>query len=261
MIAKFLLAFAAGVAASAAVVAPRLAPPAEPTTHGEWVTVPGASGSGTLRAYVAYPETKAPAPAVVVIHEIFGLTEWEPTVADRLAKLGYVAIAPDLLSPRWGQSPAADSARKLIAQLVPADIDRDLGAAIAYLEQQPGVQRGAIGTIGFCWGGRQSFRYATVNPRLKGVVVCYGDAPDSTAMANIQAKVLGVYGENDARINAALPQVEARMQALGKSYKYRIYGGTGHGFLKPGRQGYGTPAVDEAWAAIDAFYKGSLTAK
>jgi carboxymethylenebutenolidase len=227
------------------------------TTHGEWVKIP--RGRDSIRAYVAYPERSAPAPAVIVIHEIFGLTEWEPTVADRLAAAGFVAIAPDLLSSRFGMTPAAtDSGRKLVAQLEPERVTADLDAVYAYVDSLPSVRRGDIGTIGFCWGGGQSFRYATNNPRLKAAVVCYGPAPDSAALARIQAPVLGIYGENDARINAALPDVERQMSALGKSFEKEIYDSTGHGFLKPGRQGYGTPAVDEAWRRITEFYREKL---
>jgi carboxymethylenebutenolidase len=227
------------------------------TTHGEWVGIP--RGADTIRAYVAYPERSSRAPAVIVIHEIFGLTEWEPTVADRLAGAGFVAIAPDLLSSRFGRTPAAsDSGRKLVGQLEPERVTADLDAVYAYVDSLPSVRKGDIGTIGFCWGGGQSFRYATNNPRLKAAVVCYGPAPDSTALAGIQAPVLGIYGENDARINAALPDVERQMAALGKSFEKEIYDSTGHGFLKPGRQGYGTPAVEQAWERITGFYRDKL---
>ena len=227
------------------------------TTHGEWVRIP--RGTDTIRAYVAYPERSSRAPAIIVIHEIFGLTEWEPTVADRLAGAGFVAIAPDLLSSRFGMTPAAsDSGRKLVGQLEPERVTADLDAVYAYVDGLPSVRRGDIGTIGFCWGGGQSFRYATNNPRLKAAVVCYGPAPDSTALARIRAPVLGIYGENDARINAALPDVERQMSALGKSFETEIYDSTGHGFLKPGRQGFGTPAVEQAWERITGFYRDKL---
>lgn len=219
-----------------------------------------ASPSGdSLRAYVAYPERKDKAPAVIVIHEIFGLTEWEPTVADRLAGAGYVAIVPDLLSPRFGVTPASpDSGRKLTALLEPEAVNRDLDAAYAYLNTLPAVRKDQIGTIGFCWGGARSFRYATHNPALKAAVICYGSAPDSSLMPNIRARLLGVYGEEDARINAALPDVERRLAAAKARFSYTIYPGTGHGFLKPGRKGSDTPAVDSAWADVLGFYTEAL---
>ncbi len=228
------------------------------TTHGEWVKIANPSGD-SIRMYVAYPERKDKAPAVIVIHEIFGLTDWEPSVADRLAAAGYVAVLPDLLSSRFGTTPASpDSGRKLTAMLVPAAVTADLDAAYAYVNSLPSVKKDDIGTIGFCWGGGQSFRYATTNPRLKAAVVCYGPPPDSTAFPNIKAKVLGVYGEDDARINASTPEVERQLKALKVNYKYDIYPGTGHGFLKPGRKGSDTPAVEQAWGRILGFYKENL---
>jgi carboxymethylenebutenolidase len=227
------------------------------TTHGEWVYI--RRGSDSIRAYVAYPERKDKAPGIIVIHEIFGLTDWEPTVADRLAKNGFVAILPDLLSSKYGMTPAnPDSGRKLVGTLEADGVTADLNATYAYLNGLPAVRKDDIGTIGFCWGGGQSFRYSTSNPNLKAAVVCYGSAPDSAALARINAKVLGVYGENDARINAALPDVDRQMKALGKSFAYDNYPGTGHGFLKPGRQGSDTPAVDSAWTRIVAFYQSTL---
>jgi carboxymethylenebutenolidase len=228
------------------------------TTHGEWIKYVNPKGD-SIRAYVAYPERKEKAPGIIVITEVFGMTEWEPTVADRLAGAGYVAIVPDLLSSRFGVSPATtDSGRKLTALLVPAEVTADLDATYGYLNGLPAVNKDQIGTIGFCWGGAQSFRYATTNPKLKAAVVCYGNAPDSAAIRQIKAKVLGVYGEDDARINAALPDVDRQAKAAGVDYTYAIYGGTGHGFLKPGRKGNDTPAVATAWEKIIGFYKETL---
>ncbi|HEX5386527.1 MAG TPA: dienelactone hydrolase family protein [Gemmatimonadales bacterium] len=228
------------------------------TTHGEWVHIKTSSGD-SLRAYVAYPERKTKAPAMIVIHEIFGLSDWEPTVADRLAKNGYVAAVPDLLSTKYGRSPASpDSGRKLVAELEPDRITRDLDATYAYLNGRTGVERDKIGVIGFCWGGGQSFRYATNNPHLRAAVVCYGPAPDTAAMRRIKAPVLGIYGENDARITGALPEVTAAMNALGKSYTPEVFPGTGHGFLRPGRQGSDGPEVERAWTRILQFLRARL---
>ena len=227
------------------------------TTHGEWVKIK--KGNETIRAYVAYPERKTKAPAVIVIHEIFGLTEWEPTVADRLAKEGFVAILPDLLSSKHGQTPKdPDEGRKLIGDLEPERVTADLNATYAYVNSLPAVQKDQIGTIGFCWGGGQSFRYATNNPNLKAAVVAYGPAPDSAAIKRIKAPVLGVYGENDERINANLPDVAAKMQSAGKTFSHEVYPGTGHGFLKPGRQGSDGPQVEKAWKRILEFYRARL---
>ena len=227
------------------------------TTHGEWVSIK--RGRDSIRAYVAYPERKTKAPAIIVIHEVFGLTQWEPTVADRLAKEGYVAILPDLLSSKHGVSPAdPDSGRKLVGQLEPERVTADLNAVYAYVNALPSVATDQIGTIGFCWGGGQSFRYATNNPNLRAVVVAYGPAPDTADMKRIKAPVLGIYGENDERINASLPDVTAAMQSAGKTFASEVYPGTGHGFLKPGRQGYDTPEREKAWGRILEFYRARL---
>ncbi|MEP7326937.1 MAG: dienelactone hydrolase family protein [Gemmatimonadota bacterium] len=227
------------------------------TTHGEWVYIK--RGSDSIRAYVAYPERRDQAPGIIVIHEIFGLSDWEPTVVDRLAREGYVAIVPDLLSSRYGMTPAnPDSGRKLVPTLEPDRITADLDATYAYLNGLPAVHQDEIGTIGFCWGGGQSFRYATDNPNLKAAVVCYGPPSDSAAMAKINARVLGVYGESDARIGATIPDADRIMKSLGKSYSYDTYAGTGHGFLRPGRQGSDGPQVESAWTRILAFYQETL---
>jgi carboxymethylenebutenolidase len=228
------------------------------TTHGEWVSIKKASGD-SVRAYVAYPERKDKAPAVIVIHEIFGLTDWEPTVGDRLAGKGYVAVVPDLLSSRFGPTPASpDSGRKLTAQLIPDQVTVDLNAVFDYVNGLPSVRRDRVATIGFCWGGGQSFRYATNNPKLKAAVVCYGPNPDTTALANIKAPILGVYGENDARINSMLPTVSRLLSTLGKSFQADSYPGTGHGFLKPGRRGSDGEQVERAWGRIEKFFAENL---
>jgi len=227
------------------------------TTHGEWVYI--RRGRDSVRAYVAYPERKTKAPAIIVIHEIFGLTDWEPKVADRLAKEGFVAILPDLLSSKYGKSPTdPDAGRKLIGELEPDRITADLNAVYAYVNGLPSVSKDQIGVIGFCWGGGQSFRYATNNPKLRAVVVAYGPAPDTADLKKIKAPVLGIYGENDERINANLPDVTAAMQSAGKTFTSEVYPGTGHGFLKPGRQGSDGPQVEKAWARILEFYRARL---
>jgi carboxymethylenebutenolidase len=228
------------------------------TTHGEWVSYANADGD-TVRAYVAYPERQGRAPAVIVIHEIFGMTDWEPTVADRFAAKGYLAIAPDLLSARFGATAAAgDSIRRMVSQLTPAEVRRDLDATYAFVNGLPATEPDQVGVIGFCWGGGTVWTYASHNPRLKAAVVCYGPLADTAMLASVEAPVLGVYGENDGRVNNPLPDIARRMHALGKPFTADSYPGTGHGFLKPGRNGHGTPAEAQAWADIEAFFARHL---
>jgi carboxymethylenebutenolidase len=222
--------------------------PQHVTTHGEWVKYAGAAGD-TVMAYIAFPERGDAAPAMVVIHEIYGMSDWIRTVADQFAARGYVAIAPDLLSRRGG-TPGADDARALIRDLPPDSITVDLDATVIYLQTLKSVRGDAIGVIGFCWGGSQSFRYATNSPALRAAVVCYGGAPDMAALERIRAPVLGVYAENDARINANLPEVAARMSELGKPFPYTLYQDAGHAFL---RRGEPAAEVQRAWADIFDF--------
>ena len=221
--------------------------------HGEWVKYAGAGGD-TVVAYIAFPERPDPAPAMIVIHEIFGMSDFIRTVTHDLAVQGYVAIAPDLLTRRGGTE-GADDARTLIRDLPADSITVDLDATLAYLKSLDSVDDESFGVIGFCWGGSQTFRYATNQPGLKAAVVCYGGAPEAGAMADIAAPVLGVYGENDARINASLPEVEGAMASAGKSYEYEIYPGANHGFLRSRNV---PDEADRAWANIFAFLERTL---
>lgn len=228
------------------------------TTHGEWIRIASPTGD-SIRAYVAYPERKDAGPGILVIHEIFGLTSWEPTVVDKLAAAGYVAIVPDLLSSRYGMTPAdPDSGRKLTATLVPDQVTADLNAVYAWLNAQPATRHDDIATIGFCWGGGQSFRYATNNPNLKAAVVCYGPSPDSAGLARVRSPILGVYGEDDARINGSLPAAVSQLEVQGVPFPHDSYPGTGHGFLKPGRRGSDGDEPAIAWERIMAFYEKYL---
>jgi len=243
--------------ASAATGPSPAAAQAKMPTQSEWIYIK--KGADSIRAYVASPVKSALSPAIIVIHEIYGLTDWEPTVADRLAQEGYIAIVPDLLSSKHGKSPSGeDEGRKLVGELEPERVTADLNATYEWLNKNVRVDKGNIGTIGFCWGGGESFRYATNNPNLRAVVVAYGPPPDTADMKRIKAPVLGIYGENDARINSSLPTVTAGMAKSGASFTSEVFPGTGHGFLKPGRQGYDTPERERAWKRILEFYRARL---
>src|SRR5277367_1601519 len=172
--------------------------------HGEWVDVK--NGSRTVHCFIVYPEVKDPAMAVVVIHEIFGLTPWARNAADEVAAAGYIAIAPDLLSgagPNGGGSSAfsgTDDAMAAIHNLPPAQITGDLNAAADYVKTLPACN-GKLAVGGFCWGGGQTFRFACNRPDLKAAFVFYGPPPAAEGMAKITCPVYGFYGEKDSRIS------------------------------------------------------------
>jgi len=222
--------------------------------HAEWVEVK--NGARTVRCFVVYPEVKDPAPAVLVIHEIFGLTDWARSAADQLAAAGYVAIAPDLLSgaaPNGGGSSdflGTDAAMSAVSKLPANQVTGDLNAAADYVKTLPAVN-GKLAVGGFCWGGGQSFRFACNRPELKAAFVFYGPPPDAAQMEKIKCPVYGFYGGNDARISATIPNTEKLMKAAGKIYEPLTYEGAGHGFMRAGEQPDAQPdnkkARDQAW--------------
>src|SRR5882762_8655597 len=221
--------------------------------HAEYVKF--LSGTDTVTAYIAYPERPQPAPAVIVIHEIFGMSDFIRQTTEQLAKDGFVAIAPDLLSRRGGTPASTDDARKLIAGLDPDTVTKDLDATVGYVKRLKAARPDRVGVIGFCWGGGQSFRYATNNPSLGAFVVCYGPSPEATSIARIRAKGLGVYAENDARINAGLSDMDAAIRTYHKTYRYTVYPGVGHGFLRSREK---PEVADSAWRAIVGFFRENL---
>jgi carboxymethylenebutenolidase len=221
--------------------------------HSEYVKY--VSGHDTITAYLAYPERADPAPAVVVIHDIYGMSDRLRPAVELLAQRGFVAIGPDLLSRLGGTPPSADSSRRLILALNPDTVTRDLDATYAYLRTLKAVRGDRIGVIGFCWGGSQSFRYATNNPSLGAFVVCYGSGPDTGALARITAKGLGVYAENDARIDAGLPDLTAALHRARVDYQYHVYPGVGHAFLQTREK---PEVADSAWLAIERFFRERL---
>ena len=197
-------------------------------------------GDREVKAFLVFPEAKEKAPAVVVIHEIFGLTDWVRLVADQLAEAGYVAIAPDLLSgmgPKGGGTDdfgGGDGVRKAIFGLLPDQVTADLNACVKYVAKLPAAD-GKVAACGFCWGGGQTFRFATDRKDLKAAFVFYGMFPHTEDdLKKIQCPVYGFYGGNDVRINATLPRTEQQMKAAGKTFDPVIYDGAGHGFMRAG---------------------------
>ena len=206
--------------------------------HLEWVKVK--HDQREINCFVAYPEVKDKATAVLLIHEIFGLTDWVREVADRLAEAGYIAIAPDLLSgaaPGGGGTAelgGVDAVRKAIASLPPEQITADSNAAANYVTQLPAAN-GKLAVAGFCWGGSQTFRFATNDKRLKAAFVFYGTAPETEPdLARIPCPVYGFYAGNDARVTATVRQTAELMKKVGKTYEPKTYEGAGHGFMRAG---------------------------
>jgi carboxymethylenebutenolidase len=228
--------------------------PASPSDiHSEYVKY--LSGKDSITAYLAYPERRDPAPGVIVIHDIYGMSDRLRPAVEKLAREGFVAIGPDLLSRKGGTPPSSADAQRLISGLNPDTLTMDLDAAAVYLRTLRAVRADRIGVIGFCWGGGQSFRYATHNPTLRAFVVCYGPAPDTAALRRIQARGLGVYGENDARIDAGLPDLVAALKRTSVSYHYTVYPGVGHAFLQTREK---PEVADSAWGAVVRFFREAL---
>jgi carboxymethylenebutenolidase len=223
--------------------------------HHEWADIKAESGR-TVRAFVVYPEVDRPAPAVVVIHENRGLTDFERSVADLLAEAGYVAVAPDLLSgtgPGGGNTDSfasGDAAREGIYKLTPEQVTADLDAVVKYARDLDATTD-KVAVAGFCWGGGQCFRYATHNKDVAAAFVFYGVATEADAMKAIAAPVYGFYGGKDFRISGQVPEVEKAMKAAGKTYEPVIYDGAGHGFFRagaaPNANADDRKAREEAW--------------
>ncbi len=231
--------------------------------HQEWALVK--NGNRTVHSYVVFPEVRTKAPVVVVIHEIFGLTEWVEGVADQFAEAGYIAIAPDLLSgmgPNGGRTKdiPADKVREAFATLPPDQITADLNAVADYATKLPAAN-GKLAVAGFCWGGSQSFRFATNRPDLSAALVFYGTGPDKKEdIGRIKASVYGFYGENDARVDATIPTSEGLMKESSKLYEPVIYKGAGHGFMRAGEDPANTNAAnktarDEGWVRVKEILK------
>ncbi|WP_069129949.1 dienelactone hydrolase family protein [Rhodohalobacter halophilus] len=206
--------------------------------HHEWVEVQ--DGDRTIHNFVVYPEVSENAMAVIVLHENRGLTDWVRSFADQLAADGYIAIAPDLLSDfdeshkRTRDFESSDAARDALYHLDPDRITRDLMAVQNYVSGLP-ASTGEVAVAGFCWGGSQTFRYATNATGLSAALVFYGSAPtNEEAISRISVPVYGFYGGNDQRINSTIPETSELMQKYDKTYIYNIYEGAGHGYMRTG---------------------------
>ena len=253
-------------------------PPASATTaparlaasprHGEWVTI-RTSATDSIRAWLVFPERREKAPVVVVIHEIFGLSNWVRSVADQLAADGFIAIAPDLLTMKnvpdnANGEPTPEIARSAIQTLDLQSYQRDIRAAAQHAMNLPAATR-KYGVVGYCWGGTAVFAHALLYPDANAVVSYYGTTPDPASQigaryAQVEAPVLGLYGQNDARVNATIARADSAMKANGETYEYKIFDGAGHGFLRQqdGANGANLKASQEAWPMTVAWFRRYL---
>ncbi len=221
--------------------------------HREWITVK--QGARSVETLVVYPESSTKAPVVLLIHEIFGMTDWVQDMADQVAALGYVVVAPDLLSgmgPQGGRSTAFDQngAVQAVSHLDPSQVTADLNAVADAGLKLPAAN-GKLFVTGFCWGGGQTFRFATARSGLSAALVFYGPPPEHESMSRIAAPVYGFYAGNDARIDATIPATEEAMKAAGKTYEPVVYSGAGHGFMRAGEAPDASP--DNAKARRDSL--------
>jgi carboxymethylenebutenolidase len=216
--------------------------------HSEWVTV--THDGRKVDTLIVYPETKDKRPVVLIIHEIFGLSDWAQELADEVAAAGYIAVAPDLLSgmaPNGGRTKdfPAGAVTEAVSKLNPDQVTADLNAAADYGLKLPAAN-GKLFVGGFCWGGGQTFRFATNRGDLSAAFVFYGPPPAKDAMSRIKAPVYGFYAGDDARIGATVPDTITAMKAAGKAYEPVTYAGAGHGFMRAGEAPDATPANQKA---------------
>ena len=258
---QLVVAFAAALFAAQTVSAQEWSQPwareriAKSPRHSEWATIKHDGRS--VETLIVYPEAKDKRPVVLIIHEIFGLSDWAQELADEVAAAGYIAVAPDLLSgagPNGGRTKdfASGGVMEAIGKLPPDQVTADLNAAADYGLKLPAAN-GKLFVAGFCWGGSQTFRFATNRADISGAFVFYGGPPATDAMARIKAPVYGFYGGNDARIDATIPDTVAAMKAAGKTYEPVTYDGAGHGFMRAGETPDDTNAAnktarEQAWA-------------
>jgi carboxymethylenebutenolidase len=231
--------------------------------HGEWVDIKASNGGVAIKSFVVYPERKDKAPVVIVIQEIFGLTDWIRGVADQLAKEGFIAVAPDFMSglgPNGGGSAelGEQGSTQVIGKLTPDDRVRILNDVRTYALKIPSAN-GKLATVGFCWGGGTSFLYALKQPALNAAVAYYGPMPDDLDYSNAKAPILGLYGGLDNRVNSGIDKAKAELAKRNVSYDPHIFDGAGHGFLRgqggnPNQPG-NMKATEQAWPLTLEFLR------
>jgi carboxymethylenebutenolidase len=230
--------------------------------HGEWVMIPNGA-TDSVRAWIVYPERASNAPVVIVVHEIYGLTPWIRSIADQLAAEGFIAIAPDYITGKGVEDgpdgPPREAAVAAIRALSQEEVQERTDAVARFGMALPAAAQ-KYGIVGFCWGGSTSFQHAVHAPGLGAAVVYYGSSPATGSLTSVRAPVLGLYGGDDARVNATIPAADSAMKAMGKTYVQEVHEGAGHGFLRQqdGRDGANLEASRKAWPATIAWFKRHL---
>lgn len=217
----------------------------------------------SVRAWLVYPERKTKAPVVVVIHEIYGVSDWIRSVTDQLAADGFIAIAPDLLTkfniPNTANGePNPDSARARIREITPEQYQPQIRAVAEYAMNLPAAAR-KYGVVGYCWGGAAVLAHAVHYPDVNAVISYYGTTPERD-YAKIKAPVLGLYGGNDERVNATIARADSAAKVHGFVYEHHKFAGAGHGFLRQqdGQNGANLKATEDAWPMTIAWFRRYL---
>lgn len=228
--------------------------PDDPEIEAGMIEFPGEGAS--LMGYLARPRGDGPFPVVLVCHENRGLTEHIQDVARRFAKAGYVALAVDLLSRQGGTAAITDPEQipGALGNTPPEQFVQDFISGWTYLQDQPFADAERVGMVGFCFGGGITWRVATAMPELRAAVPFYGPPPPIEQIPNIEAAVLAIYGENDQRINASIPTIEAAMQENGKIYQKIIYPNADHAFHNDTGPRYNPEAARDAWEQTLAWF-------
>jgi carboxymethylenebutenolidase len=223
----------------------------------EFITYPGETGE--MKAFLARPQNAGKYPAVIVIHENRGLNPHIQDVTRRMAKEGFLSIAPDALSPAGG-TPENDEpkAMTMLRELDPEKTVKNFVAAVKYLKTNP-LSTGKVGCTGFCWGGGMTNQVAVNAPDLDAAVPYYGAQPAADQVAKIKAPILAHYAGNDDRINAGIPAFEAALKAAGIKYQIFMYEGAGHAFNNDSNpERYNEQAAKLAWGRTIAFFREKL---
>ena len=233
----------------------------DPRIKGNYVEYSSQGGtSGRMRGYLVQPIGEGPFPAVLVIHENRGLNPHIEDVARRAAVAGFLALAPDGLSPVGGYPGNDDDGRELQRNLEPAELDQDMINSARYLKSHE-LSSGQLGATGFCWGGGMVNRLAaTLGRDLDAGVPFYGAAVPAGDVSRIEASMLIIYAGNDPRINAMWPDYETALKANGVDYQMEKFDGTLHGFHNNSTPRYNEIAAGQAWNRTIGFFRDHLTA-